>query len=156
MLGVEQKGTIAHLYPQPPQFLRKSYYHLSVGREIKRGCFPLDWYRPFNSSRRENKVQIFLKISAEVFSSQSLAPFLLAAEKQIEIDLALNRIPKKNINWSHLLYILCGMNLMSSTLNQDLIESLLLPGLSRNKIKGNNLVTVSILQQAVVLKIECA
>lgn len=86
------------------------------------------------------------------FSSQSLAPFLLAAEKQIEIDLALNRIPKKNINWFHLLWD----EFMSSTLNQDLLESLLLPKLSSNKIKENSVVTVSILHQAVVLKIECA
>lgn len=45
---------------------------------------------------------------------------------------------------------------MSSTLKQDLIESLLLPRLSRNKTKENNVVTVSIVQQAVVLKTECA
>ena len=74
VVGVRQKGTvynIVHLHPQAPQFLRKSYYHLYVRREIKEGRFPLDWHRQL----RDSKVQIFFKKSAEPFSSQSLAPF---------------------------------------------------------------------------------
>lgn len=45
------------------------------------------------------------------------------------------------------------MSLIVTHSQSRLIECLLLPRLSRNKIKGNNVVTVSILQQAVALKI---
>lgn len=73
----------------------------------------------------------------------------MAAGKQIEIDLALNRISKKSINWSHLLWDESYVTHSQSRF----IECLLLPRLSRNKIKRNNVVTVNIFQQALVLKI---